>query len=86
MPTLTPAQLRQLETDKDEADQTHSQQDRATYYTDLLSYGFNYGALARGVVLDNTLSGIIANGFLALRSSGYRTVTARTDGSAVWYA
>ena len=79
MPTLSQTQLDALEMLKNTADRTENKQDRYAYYEQLFEDGFNYGTLAAGVVRDNTLSGVIANGFLALRSSGHKTVILNAD-------
>jgi len=41
--------------------------DRIAYYTDLAKFGYAYGNLALGVVLNNTVSGASANAFLCFR-------------------
>lgn len=42
--------------------------DRVAYYTDLAKFGYAYGNLALGVVLNDTVSGASANAFFALQA------------------
>ncbi|HGG65001.1 MAG TPA: calcium-binding protein [Rhodobacteraceae bacterium] len=42
--------------------------DRIAYYTDLAKFGYAYGNLALGVVLNNTVSGASANAFFVLQA------------------
>jgi hypothetical protein len=56
MPSLSAEQLSVL--------QAHAEAgDRIAYYTALGAFGFAYGNLALGVVLNNTVSGAAANSF-----------------------
>jgi hypothetical protein len=71
MPTLSAEQLSIL--------QYHANAgDRIAYYTALGAFGFAYGNLALGVVLNNTVSGAAANSFFG-RLKDWRRVATRYD-------
>ena len=63
MTVLTPTELSELDAIQDVAIGDFTSQDAVDYYTFLQGKGFDYGALALGVVQNNTARGVVANGF-----------------------